>query len=257
MNYVLRIYLPALIAGPFALYHTITTGLWPGVILLWALISGLGIAVGFHRVYSHRTHKLKPWLDAIVLLFGTLGGQGSSISWTAVHRGYHHPHSDTARDLHSPSKGFWSAFIGWYWNLTPDTINHKYAVDLLRKPLHVLLHKHYINFLWTVVLALGLTDFFLGTSTLPLYLSALFISLLQDNLVNTLCHQPYLGYRNWRLKDNSNNFWPLGYFAWGQGWHENHHESPARFNFGRRWWELDPSLLFLPLLKVGSYRDAR
>lgn len=250
MKYVLGIYLPGFIFGFIALIYSIITGLWPFVIIAWAFISGLGIAVGFHRIYSHKTHKLKPWLDNLILLCGTLGGQGSSISWTAVHRGYHHRFSDQEKDLHSPvAHGRLHAFWGWYWNLNEHTINHKYAVDLLRLKNHVWYHKHYIKFIWGVVICLAV----LSPSMLAIYLSALFLSLAQDNLVNVLCHEEGLGYRNYETADKSNNFWPLGYLGWGQGWHNNHHEDPAAFDFGKKWWEYDACRLWLPLLKIGSH----
>src|SRR6185312_2400161 len=80
----------------------------------WCLISGLGVAVGYHRVFSHRTHALPTWKENILLFLGTLSGQGSSITWTAIHRGYHHPWSDTPKDMHSPVVyGMWHALFGW------------------------------------------------------------------------------------------------------------------------------------------------
>lgn len=249
MNYVLKIYLPGLILGAGALWYSISVGLWPFVLLAWALISGLGIAVGYHRVYSHKTHNLKPWLDNIILYLGALGGQGSSISWVAVHRGYHHRFSDTEKDLHSPvAHGVLHAFIGWYWKLTETTINHKFAADLLRKPNHVFVHKHYIKIVYAASALMALVSWKL----LVVYAATLFISLLQDNLVNVLCHNKKIGYQTFNTGDSSNNFWLLGYFGWGQGWHNNHHFMPGSFNFGTKWWEFDPCVLWLPLLKVGS-----
>lgn len=255
MRYVLNIYLPGLLLGPYFVYVMASKGLLSVVLIGWALVSGLGIAVGFHRVYSHKTHKLKPWLDNLVLVLGTLGGQGSSVSWVAVHRGYHHRFSDTEKDLHSPVNGFWNSFIGWYWSLTPETINHKYAAELLRRPLHVFVHKNYLNLLTLFILVLTNITLWTGIPVAQVYLAVLGLSLVQDNLVNTLCHQPWLGYRNFRLNDNSNNFWLLGYFGWGQGWHENHHALPGKFSFRTRWWEFDACVLYLPLLKLGSSRN--
>lgn len=252
MNYVLTVYLPGMLLGVFFLVQSVTSGWWPLVLAGWILVSGLGVAVGYHRVFSHKTHDLKPWLDNLLLILGALGGQGSSISWVAVHRGYHHRFSDTDKDLHSPVHGIWNALIGWYWRLTPETINHRYAVDLLRRPNHVRVHKYYIKLLYAWIAVLGLASYVTSLPIIQGYLAVLAVSLLQDNLVNTLCHQPKLGYRNFETSDKSNNFWPLGYFGWGQGWHNNHHERPAAFSFGVRWWEFDPCVLFLPLLKFGS-----
>ena len=80
------------------------------------------------------------------------------------------------------------------------------------------------------------------------------ISILQDNLVNVLGHIPSLGYRNYETADKSSNFPFLGYFGWGQGWHNNHHKFPDRFNFGIKWWEFDPCRLFKPILELGNIR---
>lgn len=247
MRYVLKIYLPALIAGPFALWLAFSWGLLPFVFVGWCFISGLGIAVGFHRVFGHRTHDLKPWLEAIILFLGTIGGQGSSISWTAVHRGSHHRFSDTEKDLHSPIHGKFHSVFTWYTKVDETTFNMKSAVDLLRKPLHVKVHQHYIKIIWMLVIVLAA----ISPKALVVYGSCLFISLLQDNAVNLFCHLPSFGYRNFDTKDQSRNVPFLGYFGWGQGWHNNHHEHASSYDFGVKWWEYDPCRIFLPLLNVG------
>ena len=102
---------------------------------MWIMISGLGIATGYHRVFSHRTHKLPTWKENIILWFGTLSAQGSALFWVAVHRGFHHPYADTERDVHSPVvHGKWHAFIGWINPNTFAKVNLKYSIDLLAYP---------------------------------------------------------------------------------------------------------------------------
>jgi fatty-acid desaturase len=248
MKYVLLVYLPALIVGLLCLLNLSGVLQWSELFLAWTLISGLGIAVGFHRIFSHRAFTPTRWMNHVLLFLGTLGGQGSSVTWAAVHRGYHHRHSDTEKDLHSPKHGIWHAMIGWYWKLKPTSINHKHAVDLLRMKSHVWVHKHYIPLLWLWASSLLMV----APSLFQVYMAALALSLLQDNLVNLLCHSPACGYRNHLTKDNSRNVLALGYLGWGQGWHNNHHANPGKFLFKDRWWEFDPCILFLPLLKVGS-----
>jgi stearoyl-CoA desaturase (delta-9 desaturase) len=80
------------------------------------------------------------------------------------------------------------------------------------------------------------------------------IGSIQDNLVNVFGHSKGgIGYRNYETKDNSYNNLFLGYFAWGQGWHNNHHYDPKSFDFGKgvsgKWWEWDPCKIFTPLLR--------
>jgi len=248
------IVLPIMILGIAGLSLMVITSSYQWLLLtlvFWILLSGLGIAVGFHRIYSHQCYTLKPWLDNVILFCGTLACQSSSITWTAIHIGYHHPYSDTEKDPHTPVRGFWNAFLGWTFKITPATINHKYAIKLLRKQNHVFFHKNYFRIVWGfIILSLIL---FGWKAVLFGYCIAAMISILQDNLVNVLGHSPKLGYRNFDISDISSNFPFLGYFGWGQGWHNNHHKYPNRFNFGVKWWEFDPCVIFIPLLNLGSY----
>lgn len=238
--------------GFFALCWMLSNDYWLAVLVLWSLISGLGVAVGFHRVYSHKTHNPRKWLDILLLLFGSLAGQGSSITWVAVHRGYHHRFTDQEKDLHSPIHGLWRSFLGWYSQIDEHTINHKYAVDLLRNPLHVWVHKHYLELQFRIYFLLFGLSLLVQLPILQLYLACLFISVCQDNVVNTLCHVRKLGYKNFESADNSVNVPLLGYLTWGQAHHANHHFDPGSFSFKKRWWEFDPAVLWLPLIKWGS-----
>jgi len=223
-------------------------------LLGWAYISGLGTAIGYHRVFSHNTHpNLSKWKENIILLAGALSGQGSSITWVAIHRGYHHRYSDKIQDLHSPMiKGKWHAFIGWTMAITESNnpINLKYSVDLLRKPNHVWFHEHCLQILWIVPILVALIDWKLALAGLILPAG---LSLLQDNFVNVYGHQKaIIGYRTYDTDDNSHNNVLLGWFGWGQGWHNNHHYNMNSFNLGSgisgKWWEFDPCILFLPFL---------
>jgi len=245
--------LPIFFVGSVAIL-TLILGIVPLYFLFftfvsWILISGLGIAVGYHRVFSHKTHNLPRWKENIILFFAALAGQGSSIFWVAVHRGYHHPYADTERDIHSPVVyGKYKAFIGWHSNITDNNnvVNMKYSVDLLRKSNHVWFHNHQIKILWFVPLIVALFSWKFALVGICL---ASFIGLLQDNLVNIYGHiKGKIGYRNFDTLDSSYNNLILGYLGWGQGWHNNHHAYPRNFDFGSgtsgKWWELDPCRIF-------------
>jgi stearoyl-CoA desaturase (delta-9 desaturase) len=250
-------FLPAMILGSITIVLLIT-GIIPVYYLIytfamWILVCGLGIAVGYHRVFSHKTHNLPQWKENILLFFGTFAGQGASIFWVALHRGYHHSHSDTIKDIHSPVVyGKYQAFVGWYHKITESTniINIKYAVDLLRKSNHLWFHKHHLKILWIVPLLIALVDWKLSLTAFWL---VTMIGSIQDNLVNVFGHtKGLIGYRNFQTNDNSYNNTLLGYLAWGQGWHNNHHYDPKSFDFGKnisgKKWEIDPCLMFKFLL---------
>ena len=219
--------------------------------MMWILISGLGISAGYHRVFSHRTHSLPTWAENIILFFATFAGQGGPIFWVALHRGYHHPHADTKKDLHSPiAFSKYVAFMGWFSASAKNTVHPKYAVDLLRKPNFLWFQKYHYKILWVVPLLVSIIDWKIALAAffLPCALGS-----LQDNLVNVFGHiKGWIGYRNFETNDNSQNNALLGYFAWGQGWHNNHHYNPKSYDFGKgvsgNRWEWDPSTIFLPIL---------
>lgn len=246
-------FLPALLLGSITVgllvteiipaYYLIAT------LIMWVLVCGLGIAVGYHRVFSHKTHNLPSWKENIILFFATFAGQGASILWVAVHRGYHHAHTDTSKDIHSPiAHGKLTAFAGWFYKITENNnpVNLKYSVDLLRKKNHLFFHKYNLYILWGIPLLVSLFDWKLALTGFCL---VTMIGSVQDNLINVLGHlKGWIGYRNFDTKDNSYNNLILGYLAWGQGWHNNHHYDPKSFDFGKsisgKWWEWDPTKIF-------------
>jgi len=237
-----------LVVGIIPLYYLFYT------FIMWVLVCGLGIAVGYHRIFSHRTHKIPTWKENIILFFAQFAGQGGSIFWVAMHRGYHHPYSDTLKDFHSPvAYSKLNAFIGWQYKITEtnNPVNLKYAVDLLRKSNHLWFHRHSITVLWGIPLLVAIL--FSWKFALMAFCLVTFIGSLQDNFVNVFGHvKGWFGYRNFETKDQSQNNPFLGYLAWGQGWHNNHHQAPASFDFGKsvsgKWWEWDPCKIFLPFL---------
>jgi stearoyl-CoA desaturase (delta-9 desaturase) len=120
----------------------------------------------------------------------------------------------------------------------------------LKKPNHLFFHKHNIKILWSIPFLVSVVDWKLALTAFWL---VTFIGTSQDNLVNVYGHiKGWVGYRNFNTKDNSQNNFFLGYFAWGQGWHNNHHHAPASYDFGSgvsgKWWEFDPCRIFLPFL---------
>lgn len=59
---------------------------------MW-LVTGLGVTVGYHRLFTHRTFKAAPWVAALLAILGSMAGQGGVVSWVALHR-RHHEFSD-------------------------------------------------------------------------------------------------------------------------------------------------------------------
>jgi fatty-acid desaturase len=255
-TYTVTKQIPAVFAviGPYHIMAVIGLYLaymdWSWYYLLYFLLGycvfgGLGDAVILHRYCSHKSIEIREWTKPLLYWISCLNGQGSPIWWAALHRGYHHAHSDKEKDIHSPIKGKWNAYMGWMFNVNHDTVHLKYATDLLRDKQLVWFHKHYNKVIWaTLIILVAINPMFcLWFVVIP----AVF-ALHSENAVNTLCHLNNVGYRRYNTKDNSQNVWYLGLFAWGQGWHNNHHQYPKSFDFGtsvsKKSWEFDACLLW-------------
>ena len=88
---------------------------WPmvGLFFVSYFITGcLGITLSYHRQLSHRSFSTPKWLEYALAYCGVLAIQGEPMEWVSSHR-YHHLHTDTPLDPHSPYEGFWWSHMGW------------------------------------------------------------------------------------------------------------------------------------------------
>jgi stearoyl-CoA desaturase (delta-9 desaturase) len=222
----------------------------------WVIIEGIGVAITLHRYVSHKAFEERPGLKPILLWISCLALQGSPLGWAAIHRGSHHRYSDTEKDAHSPTKGKWYAWHMWLhdWD---QYFNPKYAIDLIRDPMHMWFAKHYISIIlatYAVVLVLFGWQILLFGFMIPAALS-----LYMESNINVFCHSPGIGYRNFDTKDQSRNVPFLAWVTWGQGWHNNHHARASSYDFGStvsgNAKEFDLSLIMLPLLATKESRQ--
>lgn len=75
-------------------------------------MSGLGITVGAHRLWSHRSYKAKIPFESLLLIFNTMAFQNHVIEWARDHR-CHHKWTDTDADPHNTHRGFFFSHMGW------------------------------------------------------------------------------------------------------------------------------------------------
>lgn len=242
---ILTILLPMHILGVVALFN-LSTAVLLTALAGYFLISGLGVAVAYHRFYSHRAFKTSKVWQKVMTYFGVLSCQGSPLFWATIHRSQHHPNSDTPKDAHSPSNGIFHAYIGWILFLVPKNVRLRGVGDMIRDPICMWFHNNFYKLVWTTWIVAGLISwqFLLGLCLAQLY------AFHQENVVDVICHLKTMGYRNYDTRDNSVNVFPLGYLTWGQAWHNNHHGKPADYNFGEKWWEFDPSTILVKLIRT-------
>lgn len=75
-------------------------------------MGGFGITGGAHRLWSHRTYKVKRPFEYFIMLCNCVAFQQSVIYWVRDHR-LHHKYSDTDADPHNARRGFFYSHIGW------------------------------------------------------------------------------------------------------------------------------------------------
>jgi stearoyl-CoA desaturase (Delta-9 desaturase) len=230
----------ALIAVPF-----IEFSWW---YVLWVVvltrITGLGITVGFHRYFSHRSFKTPRWCQFLLAVAGCTACQKGPL-WWAIHHRLHHRHSDTAEDPHSPVvDGFFYGHIGWLFARDLIHPDEKIVHDLTRYRELVWLDR-----LWMLPgLLLAAVCFAIGGWGGLVYgfcLSVVFIFQVTF-AVNSFGH--LFGPQRFETCEGSRNNFVLGYLAMGDGWHNNHHRSPSSARHGFAWYELDMSYQFIRLL---------
>ena len=108
------------------------------------MLTGLGVTVGFHRHFTHRSFKARPAVRAVLAVLGSAAIEGPVISWVADHR-KHHAFSDRPGDPHSPHvdhgigwtgalRGLLHAHVGWLFVHDQRGSRARYAPDLLADP---------------------------------------------------------------------------------------------------------------------------
>lgn len=94
------------------------------------LLTGYGITMGAHRMYSHRSFKAKTWFKIFLLWLHTVAGQNCLLVWVRDHR-QHHKYSDTDADPHNARRGFFFSHIGWLMSRKhPKVIEYGKKLDM-------------------------------------------------------------------------------------------------------------------------------
>jgi stearoyl-CoA desaturase (delta-9 desaturase) len=96
---------------------------------IFAFCGIVGITLGYHRMLTHKSFKTYKWLEYLIAFVGTQAGQGDPIEWVSTHR-YHHLHTDTPLDPHSPYEGFWWSHLLWLTGTEHSLLDYANVPDL-------------------------------------------------------------------------------------------------------------------------------
>ena len=249
----------------FAINHIVRHGVSLidiSAFLVFYVLVGLGVALGFHRYFSHRSFATGTALSAILAAFGTMAFQGSVERWVSDHR-RHHACADQPGDVHSPIvrpdgqpwakwRGFLHAHIGWMFanSVTDLSIYGKGLVD---DPVIRFFSRTHI--LWLIA-SLGLPYLYglmLGgeeAAWSAMLIGGCLRTTILHNVVwavNSVGH--LYGSADFETGDNSRNNLILALLTFGDGWHNGHHRFPRSHRHGllpRQW---DANAVIIKTLK--------
>jgi stearoyl-CoA desaturase (Delta-9 desaturase) len=217
--------------------------------------TGLGITVGYHRLFTHRSFETTRTVRALFAVFGAMAVEGQLLEWVATHR-KHHRFSDQSGDPHSPHlehapgwrgtlRGLGHAHLGWMLRGKDMANPARYAKDLVADRDLRFVSKTFP--LWVIAglaipfgFGVAVTGSLVGGLTGLLWGGAVRIFLLHHETfsINSLCH--YFGRRPFSTGDESRHLAWLATIAFGEAWHNNHHAFPTSARHGLGRWQIDP-----------------
>jgi stearoyl-CoA desaturase (Delta-9 desaturase) len=246
--------LAGVIAAIVLLWGWGISGLDLGLLIGFYVFTGLGITVGYHRLFTHRSFEVPKAMRWFLAVSGSMAVQGAVIDWVATHR-RHHAYADEYGDPHSPHLvqetglkgvllGLWHAHVGWF--LAPeDTVVGRWAPDLEDEPLIARVNGQFApltvaTFLLPPVIAFAVTLSPWAAFTGFVWGSLVRIFLLQHVTwsINSICH--FFGDQPFDTRDEARNNWPLSVISFGESWHNNHHAFPTSARHGLLRGQLDP-----------------
>lgn len=218
------------------------------------------MSLSFHRYHTHKGVVLNKYIDMFMQSWLWLICGMSKQDWVSVHQ-YHHAHSDTEKDPHSPvQKGFWHVFLFG----VKDYVEAKDwpGVLKLRKRIKTNALERFFdqNPFGGLIITSSICVILFGplwgmvVATLNFLISPLFAV----GGVNGLAH--FIGYRNHYSKDNSRNLGfllPLNFIICGELDHNNHHAHQTSCSFRHRWYEFDIGYFYINILSFFGLAEVK
>ncbi len=252
----------AIVAGPLVALAVVVPWLWGHAVnlsdivlaLVLYAVTGFGITVGFHRLFTHGGFTSRRALRITLAVVGSMAVEGSVTSWVATHR-RHHMFSDQAGDPHSPHRygnrgaallrGLAFSHVGWLF-VSDSSDASRYAPDMLRdRDMRRIDRMFPVLALGSLAIpfaiGFGLSGTLVGALTALVWAGLVRMALLHHVTwsVNSLCHT--FGRRSDTTADRSTNLWPLAIVSLGDNWHNVHHAHPSWARHGARPGMIDPS----------------
>ena len=245
--------LTCVIAIPLYIYNYGIVWQEPVLFAINWFLAGLGITMGYHRLFSHKAFKAKPVFEWVLMLCGSMALQNTIVKWCSDHR-RHHKKLDTNDDPYSIKEGFFHAHIGWILK-KDDNYSVNNISDLKKKSAIRFQEKCY----WTIAIFLSFgLPFLIGLLYGRPWGGLLWGGFLRVTLVhhftffiNSLCH--FSGKKDYEINTTAKDSWFMAFLTFGEGYHNYHHKFEWDYRNGVKWYNFDPSkwiIKFLSFFKI-------
>ncbi|XP_077285501.1 acyl-CoA Delta-9 desaturase-like [Arctopsyche grandis] len=207
------------------------------ITVLWAMailwLSGLGITLGAHRLWTHRSFRAVLSLQIVLMILQTVAGQNCIWIWVRDHR-QHHRYADTDADPHNVRRGFFFSHMGWLMSRKHPLVikmGHNINMEDLNADPIVMFQKKYYNplyFLLAIYIPVAIPVYFgnetWSTSLLICYFTRYIIALHTTWSVNSIAH--IYGYKPFDKNILAVESSFVSLVTSGEGWHNYHHVFP-------------------------------
>lgn len=209
-----------------------------------------------HRYAAHQMFTMSKSAEKVFYIL-TYIFQGSSFlspkGYGIMHR-MHHAYADTELDPHSPmySNGLFDMM--WktkkiYHDIRLDIadIEPKFKKGVPDWKFIEWLGSNYISRIaWGAFYTLYY--FYFATEWYQYLLLPIqfFMGPVHGAIINYFAHK--YGYVNYKVDDTAKNLLPVDFLMMGEGYHNNHHKFGGRANFGKKWFEIDPTYPIILIL---------
>jgi stearoyl-CoA desaturase (delta-9 desaturase) len=169
-----------------------------------------------HRYYGHRSFEMSKYKKTILTCLTHTMIIGSILGWSGHHR-WHHKHSDTEHDIHSPTINGIKHILFGVWDVN---IPRSMIKDLLKDKTLVTWHKWYFKWHLFVITLLFLIDPYI---LVFVYAIPNILCLLSGYVIAIVPH----------ITGDVKNSILTEILTFGEGGHKNHHDDSSNYRFSK------------------------
>lgn len=201
-------------------------------------LCNLGVTIGVHRLWSHRSFKCTRPIKLLLAFFYTMAGQSSIFHWVQIHR-VHHKFSETLKDPLDVNRGFFFAHVGWYClSYHPECETEMKRIDMadIKADKDLMFQYKYYAHLFSLLnfVSVLIPWYFWGESFWVAFwvcfVSRFAINFTQLNFTNSANH--FYGRRPYDKTQSATDNIACTIFSFGEGYHNYHHVFPYDYRTG-------------------------